>query len=108
MSSTRQKWTMPRSCSGDRPAPDSTWLSPWPRETFPDACGQLCRRRADHRIRRMLLVLRRLSLGLSLIASASAILLLMDLHRRSGGAERRPEIAILQQASVPVLDDGVR
>jgi putative ABC transport system substrate-binding protein len=56
----------------------------------------------------MLLVLRRLSLGLSLIASASAILLLMDLHRRSGGAERRPEIAILQQASVPVLDDGVR
>jgi putative ABC transport system substrate-binding protein len=56
----------------------------------------------------MLLVLRRLSLGLLLIVAAAGALLLMDLHRRSGGAERRPEIAILQQASVPVLDDGVR
>src|SRR5438105_3774941 len=56
----------------------------------------------------MLFALKRLSLGLTLIASASGVLLLMDLHRRAGGAQRLPEIAILQHASVPVLDDGVR
>jgi putative ABC transport system substrate-binding protein len=56
----------------------------------------------------MLFALKRLSLGLTLIAAASGLLLLMDLHRRAGGAERSPRIAILQQASTPVLDDGVR
>ena len=56
----------------------------------------------------MLFALKRLSLGLTLIASASGVLLLMDLHRRAGGAQRLPEIAVLQHASVPVLDDGVR
>jgi putative ABC transport system substrate-binding protein len=56
----------------------------------------------------MLFALKRLSLGLSLIAGASVILLLMDLHRRAGGGQRLPQIAILQQASNPALDDGVR
>jgi putative ABC transport system substrate-binding protein len=56
----------------------------------------------------MLSALKRLTLGLTLIAAAAGILLLMDLHRRAGGAQRLPQIAILQQASTPVLDDGVR
>src|SRR5262249_55509144 len=56
----------------------------------------------------MLYVLRRLSLGLTLIVAASALLLGMDMHRRAGGAERLPQIAILQHASFGPLDDGVR
>jgi hypothetical protein len=56
----------------------------------------------------MLFALKRLSLGLTLIAAASALLLAMDMHRRAGGAQRLPQIAILQHASVPALDDGVR
>jgi putative ABC transport system substrate-binding protein len=56
----------------------------------------------------MLFALKRLSLGLTLIAAASTVLLAMDLHRRAGGPERLRQIAILQHASVPVLDDGVR
>src|SRR5262249_33187856 len=56
----------------------------------------------------MLFALKRLSVGLTLITAASGILLLMDLRRRAGGAERLPQIAILQHASTPTLDDGVR
>src|SRR5262245_18543994 len=56
----------------------------------------------------MLFALKRLSLVLTLIAAASAVLLALDGHRRQGSADRLPQIAILQQASVPVLDDGVR
>jgi len=56
----------------------------------------------------MLFALKRLSLGLTLIVVASTVLLAMDLHRRAGGPERLRQIAILQHASVPVLDDGVR
>jgi putative ABC transport system substrate-binding protein len=56
----------------------------------------------------MLFALKRLSLGLTLIAAASALLLVLDLHRRAGGAQRLPQIAILQHASVPVLDDSIR
>ncbi len=56
----------------------------------------------------MLFALGRLTLGLTLIAAASGILLLMDLHRRAGGANRVPQVAIFQQASTPGLDEGVR
>src|SRR5262249_2578716 len=56
----------------------------------------------------MLFALKRLSLGLTLIAAAATLLLVMDLHRRAGGADRLPQIGILQHASLPVLDDGVR
>src|SRR6516162_3020248 len=56
----------------------------------------------------MLFALKRLSLGITLIVVASTVLLAMDLHRRAGGPERLWQIAILQHASVPVLDDGVR
>src|SRR5262245_16505105 len=56
----------------------------------------------------MLFALKRLSLGLTLVAGASALLLAMDLQRRSGGAKGLPQIAILQQASVGPLDDGIR
>jgi putative ABC transport system substrate-binding protein len=55
----------------------------------------------------MLFALKRLSLGITLVAAASALLLAMDLHR-SGGAKGLPQIAILQQASVGPLDDGIR
>jgi ABC-type uncharacterized transport system substrate-binding protein len=54
----------------------------------------------------MWFAVKRLSLGLSLIAGAAAVLLATDV-RRSGPPEM-PRIAILQHASVPVLDDGVR
>jgi hypothetical protein len=57
--------------------------------------------------------LRRLSLGLLLIAATSAVLLLSDLgSRREASARTRAEagrqvsIALLQHASQPILDDG--
>jgi putative tryptophan/tyrosine transport system substrate-binding protein len=56
----------------------------------------------------MLYALKRLSLGLTLVAAASALLLAMDVHRHGSGAKRLPQIAILQQASVGPLDDGIR
>jgi len=56
----------------------------------------------------MFSALKRLTPGLTLIAAAAGILLLMDLHRRAGGAQHLPRIAILQQASTPGLDEGVR
>jgi ABC-type uncharacterized transport system substrate-binding protein len=48
----------------------------------------------------------RLSLGLGLIAAASALLLATDTRRE--GSTALPRIAILQHVSVPVLDDSVR
>jgi ABC-type uncharacterized transport system substrate-binding protein len=49
---------------------------------------------------------KRLALGLALIAGAAAVLLATDVRR--SGATAMPRIAILQHASVPVLDDSVR
>jgi ABC-type uncharacterized transport system substrate-binding protein len=48
--------------------------------------------------------LKRLSLGIVLITAAAGVLLVSDV--RSAGS--KPRIAILQHASTPVLDDGVR
>ena len=53
-------------------------------------------------------VFRRLSLGLFLIALAGAVLLYSDRGRRVQGASRTARVAIVQHASTPVLDDGVR
>ena len=53
--------------------------------------------------------LKRLSLGLVLIAIASAILLLSDRGQRAqAGARRVVRLAIVQHASTPVLDAGVQ
>ncbi len=54
----------------------------------------------------MWFAVKRLSLGLVLIAGASAVLLATDVRRT--GPTAVPRIGILQHASVPVLDDGVR
>src|SRR5690242_10600572 len=54
----------------------------------------------------MWFAVKRLSLGLVLIAGAAAVLLATDV-RRSGPSEM-PRIGILQHASMPALDDGVR
>ena len=54
---------------------------------------------------------RRLALGLTLIVVASAVLLLSDRSQRttsSAAAPHIPRIAIVQHASTPVLDEGVR
>jgi ABC-type uncharacterized transport system substrate-binding protein len=54
---------------------------------------------------------RRLALGLALIVVASAVLLLSDRSQRattSAAAPHTPRIAIVQHASTPVLDDGIR
>ena len=53
-------------------------------------------------------VFRRLSLGLFLIALAAAVLLYSDRGRRVQGASRTARVAIVQHASTPVLDTGVR
>jgi ABC-type uncharacterized transport system substrate-binding protein len=56
--------------------------------------------------------LKRLALGLLLIAAASAILLFADRNERSPalrpGLNRVQRIAILQHANTPVLDEGIR
>ena len=55
------------------------------------------------------IALKRLSLGLVLIAAASAILLLSDRGGRAqAGARRVVRVAIVQHASTPVLDAGVQ
>jgi ABC-type uncharacterized transport system substrate-binding protein len=54
----------------------------------------------------MWFAIKRLALGLILIAGAAAVLLATDVRR--GGTTAMPRIAILQHASVPVLDDSVR
>jgi ABC-type uncharacterized transport system substrate-binding protein len=50
--------------------------------------------------------IKRLALGLVLIAGAAAVLLATD--RKRAGSTAMPRIGIFQHASVPVLDDGVR
>jgi ABC-type uncharacterized transport system substrate-binding protein len=49
---------------------------------------------------------KRLALGLALIAGAAAVLLATDVRR--AGPAAVPRVGILQHASVPVLDDSVR
>lgn len=53
--------------------------------------------------------LRRLALGLTLIALAGAVLLVSDRERRAHtGPGRVARVAIVQHASTPVLDEGIR
>jgi ABC-type uncharacterized transport system substrate-binding protein len=52
-------------------------------------------------------VIKRLSLGVTLIAMASAVLLLADWNRRVPAARQLPKVAILQHASQPIIDEGV-
>src|SRR6516165_2195250 len=54
----------------------------------------------------MWFAVKRLALGLALIAGAVAVLLATDVRR--SGPTATPRIGILQHASVPVLDDSVR
>jgi putative tryptophan/tyrosine transport system substrate-binding protein len=56
----------------------------------------------------MLNVVKRLGLGLGLIALASAILLVTDLEQRAGSSSAVQRIAILQHADTVILDDGLR
>ena len=57
----------------------------------------------------ILRTLRHLALGLTLIAAASALLLFSDRERRTEAGPRRcVRVAIVQHASTPVLDEGVR
>ena len=55
----------------------------------------------------MLLILKRLSLGLLFIGGTSAILLLSDVKRRTSDRSR-VEVAILQFATSSLMDAGVR
>ncbi len=52
-------------------------------------------------------VIKRLALGVILIALASAVLLLSDSSHRQKGHQRVTRVAILQHSSQPFLDDGV-
>jgi ABC-type uncharacterized transport system substrate-binding protein len=56
----------------------------------------------------MLYAIRRLALGVIAILLTSGVLLISDLGRRTPAAARVPSLAILQHASSPVLEDGVR
>jgi ABC-type uncharacterized transport system substrate-binding protein len=56
----------------------------------------------------MWFAVKRLTLGMLLIAAGSGVLLLTDVRRTGADGRARPRIAILQQASTPVLDEGVR
>jgi ABC-type uncharacterized transport system substrate-binding protein len=51
--------------------------------------------------------IRRLSLGLSLIFLASAILLISDWHQRRTVGGKIPRVAIVQHSAHPALDEGV-
>ncbi len=53
-------------------------------------------------------VVKRLTLGMSLIVLAAAVLLVSDLGRRKPRGAHVPHVAILQHASQPIIDDGVR
>lgn len=57
---------------------------------------------------RMLSVIGRLSVGITLIAAVSLALLLSDWGRRSQGGVQGARVAIVQLASQAVLDEGVR
>ena len=56
----------------------------------------------------MRIAIQRLSLGFALIALSSAVLLISDWGQRKGNTARIPRVAIVQHASQPVLDDGIR
>jgi len=56
----------------------------------------------------MWFAMKRLSLGLLLIVAGSAVLLLSDVRPTEADGKSLPRIAILQQASTPVLDEGIR
>ena len=59
----------------------------------------------------MFIVLKKIFLGLVLIAGSAAILLYSDLdsrHIEARGANRAVHVAIVQQISIPALDEGVR
>jgi ABC-type uncharacterized transport system substrate-binding protein len=56
----------------------------------------------------VLFAIKRLALGLILIALAASILLISDWNQRRPGANRLIKIAILQHSSQAVLDEGVR
>ena len=51
--------------------------------------------------------IRRMSLGVLLIAAASSVLLFSDWNQRRSGRGALPRVAIFQHASQPVLDEGV-
>src|SRR5262245_31388382 len=53
-------------------------------------------------------VLKRISLGLSLIVLASSLLLLSDWSQRRPSAKRLLRLAVLQHSSQTILDEGVR
>jgi ABC-type uncharacterized transport system substrate-binding protein len=50
---------------------------------------------------------RRLSLGMILIAAASSVLLLSDWNQRQSGPRAMPRVAIFQHASQSALDEGI-
>jgi putative ABC transport system substrate-binding protein len=56
----------------------------------------------------VLYAIKRLGLGLGLIALAAAILLITDLEQRAGSASPVLRVALLQHANTVVLDDGIR
>ena len=56
----------------------------------------------------MIFVLKRLILGVLLIAGASSALLFSDLGRRTTTAHSVPRVALLQHASTMLLDEGTR
>ena len=62
----------------------------------------------EKRMQALWLVLKRLSLGVGLIVAASAILLYSDWERRVRDPGDVPEIAILQFASRPLVDENIR
>jgi ABC-type uncharacterized transport system substrate-binding protein len=53
-------------------------------------------------------VFKRLSFGFALTALTSSVLLISDWNRRQPGTRRVPHVAILQHASQPIIDEGVR
>ena len=55
-----------------------------------------------------MLLIKRLSLGLVLIALASAVLLLSDVDRRKASANRTPRLALFQFATSALMEEGVR
>src|SRR5262245_2114123 len=56
----------------------------------------------------MRFVVKRLLLGIVLIVSAAAALLLSDLGRRTTSSREMPHIGLLQHASTMLLDEGTR
>jgi putative tryptophan/tyrosine transport system substrate-binding protein len=56
----------------------------------------------------LIYAIKRLALGVLLIAAASATLLLADREHRTTGSRRVQRLAILQHANTAVLDEGIR